>query len=733
MADTLESIELEIKHSAAGADSEISKVTKSLSALGRAITTVLPKLGKLAVALDEVAGKNTPITFNDNHTTQIADTINNVKQAATKAQKATVDAASGVDSFKKSLKDSLGPISGFLSSLKRIAMYRFLRTIIKNITQGFSEGLKNAYHFSQALNGSLAQAMDSLSTKSLTMKNQMGAAFGALLQAIMPIILQIIALITRLMQALSALFAAIGGGQYLIAKDVAKGWDEAAGGAKEYKKTLLGFDEINRLDDNSGGGGGGGSNFLDMFDEAELPKWAQWIKDHLDEIKKAAEAVGLAIAAWKLGSLISDLLGLSTSMSTLLGIAMAVAGAFLLVDGALDAFKNGTSWKNVNEMLIGTAALAGGLAIAFGTVGAAIGLIVGGLTLITTALSDFIKKGYLTSESLYALEGGLLALGAGLALLTGSWIPLAVAALVGLVIAIGANAEEINEAVDGFFSDLIPKIDNFLKEIERNTGLDLTALRRTVMFALNYIRFDIEAVVTRLGWIVEDLGRIVKSVSENDWNGAWTAMQQLTHDASVDMSGEVKSMAESVTEDMMNGKASTDDLSQSFTDMLNGVRSNVPSARSEFDSFSTSVQNDVNNTLTPLQKFWDKLTGILSTLQQISGISVSGGLIGLLSGQGWNFSVRESLGLGTRASGGFVDEGEMFVARESGPEMVGSIGGRTAVANNDQIVEGIANGVYDAVSAAMGNQSERPVSVRVYLDSREIRVGQNRLVRAMGV
>ena len=561
----------------------------------------------------------------------------------------------------------------------------------------------------------------------------MGAAFGALLQAIMPIILQIIALITRLMQALSALFAAIGGGQYLIAKDVAKGWDEAAGGAKEYKKTLLGFDEINRLDDNSGGGGGGGSNFLDMFDEAELPKWAQWIKDHLDEIKKAAEAVGLAIAAWKLGSLISDLLGLSTSMSTLLGIAMAVAGAFLLVDGALDAFKNGTSWKNVNEMLIGTAALAGGLAIAFGRVGAGIGLIVGGLTLITTALSDFIKKGYLTKESLYALEGGLLALGAGLAMLTGSWIPLAVAALVGLVVAIGANAEEINSAVDGFFSDLIPKIDNFLKEIERNTGLDLTALRRTVMFALNYIRFDIEAVVTRLGWIVEDLGRIVKSVSENDWNGAWTAMQQLTHDASIDMSAEVKSMAESVTEDMMNGKASTDDLSKSFTDMLNGVRSNVPSARSEFDSFSTSVQNDVNNTLTPLQKFWDKLTGILSTLQQISGISVSGGLIGLLSGQGWNFSVRESLGLGMRASGGFVDEGEMFVARESGPEMVGSIGGRTAVANNDQIVEGIANGVYDAVSAAMGNQSERPVSVRVYLDSREIRVGQNRLVRAMGV
>ena len=42
-----------------------------------------------------------------------------------------------------------------------------------------------------------------------------------------------------------------------------------------------------------------------------------------------------------------------------------------------------------------------------------------------------------------------------------------------------------------------------------------------------------------------------------------------------------------------------------------------------------------------------------------------------------------------RASGGYVPNGELFVAREAGPELVGSIGGRTAVANNDQIIEGI--------------------------------------------
>lgn len=48
------------------------------------------------------------------------------------------------------------------------------------------------------------------------------------------------------------------------------------------------------------------------------------------------------------------------------------------------------------------------------------------------------------------------------------------------------------------------------------------------------------------------------------------------------------------------------------------------------------------------------------------------------------------------AEGGFPETGQLFIAREAGAEMVGSIGGRTAVANNDQIVDGIAAGVYEA-------------------------------------
>ena len=84
------------------------------------------------------------------------------------------------------------------------------------------------------------------------------------------------------------------------------------------------------------------------------------------------------------------------------------------------------------------------------------------------------------------------------------------------------------------------------------------------------------------------------------------------------------------------------------------------------------------------------------------------------------------------ATGGYPDEGEIFLAREQGAELIGSIGNRTAVMNNDQIVASVASGVAEAVSAVMGNQNGQPVSVKVYLDSREIKAGQQRLARAMG-
>lgn len=72
------------------------------------------------------------------------------------------------------------------------------------------------------------------------------------------------------------------------------------------------------------------------------------------------------------------------------------------------------------------------------------------------------------------------------------------------------------------------------------------------------------------------------------------------------------------------------------------------------------------------------------------------------------------------ADGGFVGSGQMFIAREAGPEMVGSIGGRTAVANNDQIVQAVSLGVYNAVVDAMGKTSGGSQPITVQIDGREV-------------
>ena len=50
-----------------------------------------------------------------------------------------------------------------------------------------------------------------------------------------------------------------------------------------------------------------------------------------------------------------------------------------------------------------------------------------------------------------------------------------------------------------------------------------------------------------------------------------------------------------------------------------------------------------------------------------------------------------------------MSQGEVFIAREAGPELVGTMNGHTAVANNDQIVSGIQSGVFNGMMSALSN------------------------------
>lgn len=86
---------------------------------------------------------------------------------------------------------------------------------------------------------------------------------------------------------------------------------------------------------------------------------------------------------------------------------------------------------------------------------------------------------------------------------------------------------------------------------------------------------------------------------------------------------------------------------------------------------------------------------------------------------------------GRYATGGFPPMGEMFVANENGAEMIGKIGNKTAVVNNEQIVSAVASGVAQAVQSVMGGQNEKPIVVT--LDGEVIYKNQQKISNNRGI
>lgn len=90
--------------------------------------------------------------------------------------------------------------------------------------------------------------------------------------------------------------------------------------------------------------------------------------------------------------------------------------------------------------------------------------------------------------------------------------------------------------------------------------------------------------------------------------------------------------------------------------------------------------------------------------------------------KGGVFSNNRWLPVTRYATGGLPKSAEMFMAREAGPELVGRIGSRTAVVNNDQIVASVSEGVYRAVVSALGsggNQQAINLALRLIMDGKQ--------------
>ena len=201
---------------------------------------------------------------------------------------AAKETSSSTRRMADSVKASESPLRNFAKSLMRIAKLRLLRGIIRAITQAFKEGTENIYQYSVAMGSAdashFASTMDGLASSFLYLKNSIGSVVAPLLGSLVPALQTVIGWVSAALNVLAQFFAVLNGqSTYTKAKETATAWKEvggavggAAAAAKEYENTVLGFDELNILNDvpESGGGGGGGGasgpDFSDMFEEAEL-------------------------------------------------------------------------------------------------------------------------------------------------------------------------------------------------------------------------------------------------------------------------------------------------------------------------------------------------------------------------------------------------------------------------------------------------------------------------------
>lgn len=144
----------------------------------------------------------------------------------------------------------------------------------------------------------------------------------------------------------------------------------------------------------------------------------------------------------------------------------------------------------------------------------------------------------------------------------------------------------------------------------------------------------------------------------------------------------------------------------------------------EFTSLTKMLRDNFNDMATDsvkaIEKIIDKLNDIpeeIITVHEIQTVHTSGG--GGSSAEGF-------------ATGGFPKVGQLFYARESGPELVGTIGGSPAVVNNGQIVEAVSAGVYAAVTSAMAGSNDGNINVVVTLDGEKIYSNQQKIKQRKG-
>lgn len=293
----------------------------------------------------------------------------------------------------------------------------------------------------------------------------------ALAQGIAPILKGLVNLAGQLLSYLNYILSAWFGIN-LFSNSTAKAFQKMSAGAgstaksaKEIKKQLAGFDEMNILGDTQTGilGGGTGGAIAPSFDvsgiQGEVPSWLQWIAENKDLI--------LAVLGGIAGAIVSIQLGLGLIKS--LGIGVMIGGIIYTIMSLLE-YLNDPSWENFGSIIQGIGVAIVGLGILIGSVPVAVAgaivLIVGTITKYWEQIKSFFQKGI-------------------------DWL------------------KDKSEWVHEMFGDVIGNIyDTFVKNLQQILNI-----------------FD--SVFTMIKGIFDGLITFIKGVFTGDWQMAWEGIKQI--------------------------------------------------------------------------------------------------------------------------------------------------------------------------------------------------------------
>ena len=548
------------------------------------------------------------------------------------------------------------------------------------------------------------------------------------------------------------------------AANAATGLGKASEAAKKLKNYTMGFDELNVIDPNSGSGSGSGGSGgvgagawgsgLDLdslWDDAlleEASKKVDEIKAKILEWKEVLIAIGVILTGIAVHKVWVTLAGwgatLVTKFMSVTNVVSALWGAFKGSSAATSALTFMFPKLSAIGSALGSAAsavgtfLAGISAPVWATIAAVIAAIASVVYFLYENWDKVVKavQGFFAENIAPKLEeirkhfnGMFDALGP-----------------------FGDVLKKIGKGIADFFSKIKFKdiLQGIGKVFEWLGGVIFAIVGGVIATAFNTFVGFIENLIQWFSGIVKVIAGvydfIVALFTGGDigaaWNKIWDGVKDVVGGLWGLILDPIKNVYNGIVSwftklwDELVGHSIVPDTINAIVDWFAKLPSNV----------LKSLQKFVDNVIAKFKEAWGKVTDFFSVEKWKKKIEEAVGAIkkffklpsfpSIKLSVTWDKNVSgvkkivtEALGLdgwpnlkwSTYATGGFPSMGEMFIAREAGPELVGRIGNRSTVANNDQIVTAVSQGVYSAVKAAMsGDGGGSGQNINVYLDGKQI-------------